>query len=75
MFKSNGGFTLVELIVVIAILAILATVALPAYTSIVDDAETKVGEFEDKVWGDVADINDALEIAGIEGIPERPAGE
>ena len=32
MFKSNGGFTLVELIVVIAILAILAGVAVPAYS-------------------------------------------
>ena len=31
MFKKNGGFTLVELIVVIAILAILAGVAVPAY--------------------------------------------
>jgi len=32
MFKKNGGFTLVELIVVIAILAILAGVAIPAYS-------------------------------------------
>ena len=32
MFKKNGGFTLVELIVVIAILAILASVAVPAYS-------------------------------------------
>ena len=32
MFKKNGGFTLVELIVVIAILAILAGVAVPAYS-------------------------------------------
>lgn len=32
MFKKNGGFTLVELVVVIAILAILAGVAVPAYS-------------------------------------------
>ena len=32
MMKKNGGFTLVELIVVIAILAILAGVAVPAYS-------------------------------------------
>ena len=39
MFKSNGGFTLVELIVVIAILAILAGIAVPAYTGYIQKAE------------------------------------
>ena len=38
MFKSNGGFTLVELIVVIAILAILAGVAVPAYSGYIASA-------------------------------------
>ena len=38
MFKSNGGFTLVELIVVIAILAILAGVAVPAYSGYIKNA-------------------------------------
>ena len=38
MFKSNGGFTLVELIVVIAILAILAGIAVPAYSGYIDNA-------------------------------------
>ena len=37
--KANGGFTLVELIVVIAILAILAGVAVPAYSGYVAKAE------------------------------------
>lgn len=36
--NSNGGFTLVELIVVIAILAILAGVAVPAYTGYIKRA-------------------------------------
>ena len=38
MFKKNGGFTLVELIVVIAILAILAAVAIPAYSGYIEKA-------------------------------------
>lgn len=39
MFKSNGGFTLVELIVVIAILAILAGIAVPAYSGYIEKAQ------------------------------------
>lgn len=38
MMKKNGGFTLVELIVVIAILAILAGVAVPAYSGYINKA-------------------------------------
>lgn len=39
MFKKNGGFTLVELVVVIAILAILAGVAVPAYSGYITKAK------------------------------------
>ena len=39
MIKKNGGFTLVELIVVIAILAILAGVAVPAYSGYITKAK------------------------------------
>ena len=39
MMKKNGGFTLVELIVVIAILAILAGVAVPAYSGYIKKAQ------------------------------------
>lgn len=37
--KANGGFTLVELIVVIAILAILGGVAVPAYSGYIEKAD------------------------------------
>ena len=42
-FKKNGGFTLVELIVVIAILAVLAGIAVPAYSGYLQSAE-KAGD-------------------------------
>ncbi len=46
MFKKNGGFTLVELIVVIAILAILAGVAIPAYSGYIKRANDAAVETE-----------------------------
>ncbi|MBQ2804882.1 MAG: type II secretion system protein, partial [Clostridia bacterium] len=40
--KRNGGFTLVELLVVIAVLAVLATVSIVGYTSFVEKAKVSV---------------------------------
>lgn len=44
MFKKNGGFTLVELIVVIAILAILASIAVPAYSGYIKKANESANQ-------------------------------
>ncbi len=40
--NKKKGFTLAELLVVIAILAILVAVAVPIFTGVLGDAETKV---------------------------------
>ena len=45
LMRKNGGFTLVELIVVIAILAILAGIAVPAYSGYIKKAE-KAGDLQ-----------------------------
>ena len=43
-FKKNGGFTLVELIIVIAILAILSSVAVAGYSSYITKANDTAAE-------------------------------
>ena len=61
MFKKNGGFTLVELIVVIAILAILAGVAIPVYSGYISKAEETA---------DIAKL-DAIKTAAIAAVAEE----
>ena len=68
--RSNGGFSLVELIVVIAIMAILVGVAVPVYTSYIEKAnkakdEQLLGEinsaFAVALAGNAIDINTVTE--------------
>ena len=65
LFKSNGGFTLVELIVVIAILGILTGVAIPAYSNYVETARSKVNTYNQEVTDREAEIASIATAAGI----------
>ncbi|MBQ2928109.1 MAG: prepilin-type N-terminal cleavage/methylation domain-containing protein [Oscillospiraceae bacterium] len=69
MFKKNGGFTLVELIVVIAILAILAGVAVPAYSGYI----SKANEAADYTMLD--GVKTAAVFAAIEADPDATVTE
>ena len=64
MFKSNGGFTLVELIVVIAILGLLAGIGIPAYSKYIAKATDGRDKFQSAVNEGVSDINKAVTDAG-----------
>ena len=37
--KSNGGFSIIELVIVIAVIAILAAVLIPTFSSIIEKAQ------------------------------------
>ena len=56
--RANGGFSLVELIVVIAIMAILVGVAVPVYSSYIE--KTQIAKDEQMI----DEIKHAIEIAG-----------
>ena len=68
MFKKNGGFTLVELIVVIAILAILAGIAIPAYSGYIQKANDTACYTELSAIQTAAQAACALEGTSVTGI-------
>lgn len=74
-FKSKGGFTLVELIVVIAILAILAGVAIPVYNGYIKRAQDAAVVTELDAISTAAQAANATEgeIAGISVIQKTEA--
>ena len=66
--RANGGFSLVELIVVIAIMAILVGVAVPVYSSYIEKSQKAADE-------NLADeIKHAIEIGLIADKPEEFKG-
>ena len=71
MFKSNGGFTLVELVVVIAILGILSAVAVPQFTKYITAAENAKADYQaaaDNLESAVTEYDEYLDFT------ERTAG-
>ena len=75
-FKKNGGFTLVELIIVIAILAILSTGAIAGYSKYIDNAnEAAMNAILSDVQTAVVLANaDAGEVGSIVVTPATPSG-
>ena len=57
MSKAQGGFTLIELIIVIVVLGILASVAAPYFFNVSDDAESAAVKAQAKNLDSAIDMN------------------
>lgn len=77
--KSNGGFSLVELIVVIAIMVVLVAVLAPVFTKYIESSRRSTdvqnaNSISEAVLADVADGKKADEVNAANYVPSGVAG-